>query len=113
MASSTKAREYQLKIKYGLTLQEYESMLESQDGRCAICKQIPKRTLCVDHVHVKGYKSMDLEDKRKYVRGLLCFLCNTGLKGFERTSDGERNRQSLEGTYKYFKKYPLKGETNG
>lgn len=41
-------------------------MLDTQDGRCAICMRIPRnRRLAVDHDHNTGR-----------VRGLLCFTCN-------------------------------------
>lgn len=53
---------------------------------------------------------MPPEEKVKYVRGILCFVCNTGLKGFEKTKDGARNRSQLNGTVEYFQKYKLKGE---
>ena len=86
-------------------------MLLLQNGVCWICETLPKsKILCVDHAHIIGYKNMRPEEKRKYVRGLLCYMCNTGLKGFEKTINGPRNRQSLEGTYKYFQRFPLKGE---
>ncbi|HEY1645047.1 MAG TPA: endonuclease domain-containing protein, partial [Candidatus Saccharimonadales bacterium] len=93
-----RAREYALQKKYGLTLEDYKEMLSAQDGVCYICEREPTRTLCVDHVHINGYKKMNSENKRKYVRGLLCFMCNTALKGFEKTADGIRNRKQLEGS---------------
>lgn len=52
--------------QYGVDQQTYESMLEAQDGRCAICARIPRaRRLAVDHDHATGQ-----------VRALLCFTCN-------------------------------------
>ena len=96
---------------YGITLADWNAMFIEQGGVCFICKTMPKsKILCVDHIHQKGFKTMEPQDKQKYVRGLLCYMCNTGLKSFEKTVDGKRNRQSLEGTYKYFIKYKLKGE---
>lgn len=57
---------------YGITIDEYDTMLESQCGVCAICKQpetIAKRFhLSVDHDHTTGQ-----------VRGLLCHSCNTAV----------------------------------
>jgi len=56
---------------YGVSRAQYEAMLESQGGMCAICGGPPGvRSLAVDHDH---------ETKR--VRGLLCSGCNTGIGG--------------------------------
>lgn len=111
MISKEKQKERRLYKTYGITLNEYHEMWSSQGGLCRICKSLPPSgRLCVDHIHIKGYKKMGPEEKKTYVRGLLCFLCNTGLKGFEKTADGKKNRQRLEGTYKYFQGFKLKGE---
>jgi len=56
--------------KYGITRTDYESMLDSQGGGCAICGSRPD-LLCVDHDHLTGK-----------VRGLLCSTCNKGLGHF-------------------------------
>jgi hypothetical protein len=59
--------------EYGITLDEYDTILEKQDGRCYICSKLPgQRRLAVDHDHA-------LEKKvgtRESVRGLLCQRCN-------------------------------------
>lgn len=91
---------------YGINDFQYYKMLTHG---CEICGRKTGR-LCVDHIHVRNFKKMLPSEKRKYVRGLLCFMCNTALKGFEKTCDGKRNRLQLDGTYKYFQKYCLKGE---
>jgi hypothetical protein len=64
-----------LKNTYGITLEEYNAMLNSQKGVCAVCgkpesiKQLGKvRALCVDHDH-----------KTEKVRGLLCTRCNAAM----------------------------------
>ncbi len=71
-----------LKRHYGLTLDDYQKMLDKQNNRCAICEKeessisrfgTPKR-LTVDHCHATGR-----------IRGLLCDNCNRGL-GFLRDS---------------------------
>jgi hypothetical protein len=49
---------------YGINQEDYENMLNGQDGVCAICKNGSK--LWVDHSHSTGM-----------VRGLLCPSCNT------------------------------------
>lgn len=56
--------------KYGIELEQYEAMLESQSHCCAICGDMatPDQQLFVDHDHETGV-----------VRGLLCLRCNTGI----------------------------------
>lgn len=56
--------------KYGLSLEQYDDLLATQGGVCAICKRPPQGTfsLHVDHDHRTGR-----------VRGLLCFRCNNAL----------------------------------
>lgn len=71
-----------LKSVYGITLEEYNEIYETQGEVCAICKDpidpnamagaTKKRTrLDVDHCHKTGL-----------IRGLLCRRCNTGLGHF-------------------------------
>jgi len=54
--------------KYKLTLDQYESILESQGGRCAICNIVFTQTPHIDHDHLTGK-----------VRGILCRNCNHAL----------------------------------
>ncbi len=64
-------RLYQLKSRYGILEQEYNSLLFEQDHCCKICKKKDKK-LCVDHDHKTGN-----------IRGLLCRDCNSGLGMFK------------------------------
>lgn len=57
---------YELRVRYGLSYEDYEELLVKQDGKCAICNRI--RKLHVDHCHDTGR-----------VRGLLCNNCNCGI----------------------------------
>lgn len=73
------SRHRYLKRYYGLSLDEYNSMLEKQNHKCAIClgegflmKEHYKMKLVVDHCHEGGQ-----------VRGLLCHNCNRGLGLFK------------------------------
>ena len=93
-------------LTYGVTAEDWKQL--SQYG-CQICGRTEGR-ICVDHIHQKGFKKMPPEEKRKYVRGALCYMCNVGLKGFDKTKDGKQNRNRLEGTYRYFQIHALKGE---
>ncbi|SRR6266513_3869538 len=56
-----------LKHRYNITPEQYDILLESQDGKCAICGGGPvgRNRLSVDHDHKTGR-----------VRGLLCQNCN-------------------------------------
>jgi hypothetical protein len=69
-------RQTSLKQRYGLTLEDYDNLLQLQNGVCAICGRPPRgktkgRRLYVDHDQTTGR-----------VRGLLCPSCNTTLGQF-------------------------------
>lgn len=69
---------------FGYTQEEWEKLLASQDGSCALCGTVPpcKRPTCkidwehghlvFDHEHVPGWKKMAPSQRKRYVRGLLC-----------------------------------------
>ena len=65
-------RKNNLKKKYSITEDDYQKMLEKQNGLCAICGGRGKKKLSVDHCHVT-----------KKVRGLLCQRCNVGIGMFK------------------------------
>ena len=58
--------------RYGITEEQYNTMLDNQDHSCIICKKhkddCGKKGLNIDHCHDTGK-----------VRGLLCGPCNTAL----------------------------------
>ncbi len=71
--SFRQSRDHYYQKTYGITLEEYESMLAYQGGVCAICRKKPgKRNLAVDHDH----EVEKIEGVRLSVRGLLCHKCN-------------------------------------
>lgn len=60
-----------LRLSFGITIHEYNQMMEDQGACCAICginNSELKRSLSVDHCHATGR-----------VRGLLCGKCNSAL----------------------------------
>lgn len=64
-----KQRDYKRKHLYRLTPAQYDALLASQNGGCAICGATEK--LVIDHDH-------DTTE----VRGILCQACNIGLGRF-------------------------------
>jgi hypothetical protein len=66
-------KDYNLRQLYGITIEQFEAMLASQGGRCAICRRpFPSGfDTHVDHDHATGR-----------VRGVLCGACNNGLGRF-------------------------------
>ena len=66
---SEKNKWYRFKKKYGLNKEQYEQMMEMQDGLCGICGD--REAEVVDHNHNTGE-----------VRMLLCQNCNRGLGHF-------------------------------
>lgn len=69
-----------LKRTFGITLDDYNAMLEAQGGVCAICRgpetSIDRRigrpfALAVDHCHAAE------KDGKMKIRGLLCTGCNS------------------------------------
>jgi hypothetical protein len=70
-----------LKSLYGITLDEYERMLEAQGHKCWCCGVEHKEDgrygpLCVDHNHTTGD-----------VRGLLCRRCNMVIGNVEESKE--------------------------
>lgn len=67
-------KNYYLQAEYGITLEQYEQMLNTQGRRCAICHKSDSEagTLAVDHCHTTDR-----------VRELLCQRCNQGLGLFK------------------------------
>lgn len=63
----------------GVTVEQYEAMLVTQNGVCAVCHEpesIPGQRLAIDHDHgcCSGVKSCG-----KCIRGLLCGKCNKAM----------------------------------
>jgi hypothetical protein len=70
-------RRWNLKNKFGITVEQYDAMLAAQGGLCALChrhERTKAKRLAVDHDHATGA-----------VRGLLCGPCNVVLGYIENT----------------------------
>jgi hypothetical protein len=85
-----------LKQAFNINSKDYNELLKTQKGKCAICKKEEKaftkygkkRNLAVDHCHKTGK-----------IRGLLCTKCNTAIGSFE------DNLELLNNAIKYLKYY--------
>lgn len=66
--SKTTRRKWNLSIRYGLTPDQVDAMIQEQDGNCAICVDPLPERFHIDHNHKTGK-----------VRGLLCSSCNLRL----------------------------------
>jgi hypothetical protein len=76
-----------LKARYGITLEEYDSIMANASGTCDICGLETNRTKKgsqLDHCHRTGK-----------IRGVLCAKCNTALGLFD------DNRETLRRAIDY------------
>lgn len=83
-------KEYNLKRKFGMTMEDYDKMLAAQKNGCAICgveKSKNGKALAVDHCHQTGL-----------IRGLLCNEHNTALGLFS------ENLEIMQKAIDYLKK---------
>lgn len=63
--------------KYGLTQDEWVEILMRQGGVCAICGKVPPSgRMVTDHEHTRRYRSLPPEERKKRVRGVLCWTDN-------------------------------------
>jgi hypothetical protein len=73
------ARQRHLQRYYGITEEQYDTLLQRQNGACAVCQRSAKeftKRLAVDHNHRTGE-----------IRGILCYVCNNKVIG--RVNDPE------------------------
>lgn len=83
-----------LRKNYKMTLEEYQDLFDSQNGKCAICGsegfkivRNQRQDIVIDHCHTTGK-----------VRGLLCHNCNRALGLFKDNSETISNAiRYLEG----------------
>lgn len=116
-------KNYSLKRYFGISLDQYNELLEKQGYRCAICDaEEPKsgRKFAVDHAHKASPYIPE-----GAVRGLLCWQCNTKVIGkftnpdtFQRAADYLRQHTGFivpeeytKGRKKKRRKRPVKVKT--
>lgn len=83
-----------LSHRYGLSLEQYNKILQDQKGVCAICGQRESRNLSVDHNH-----------RTNKNRGLLCSACNWGLGLIE-----SKNPDALNNLIAYIQRFEVVNE---
>ena len=62
--------------RYGITVDEWLALLHNQGWCCPVCRKHKGVQWTTDHEHVRGWKAMPPEQRRRYVRGILCRHCN-------------------------------------
>ena len=93
-----KVAAYQRKNAFGISQEEYTTLLLSQGGKCAICgkensgsiRNGKYRRMFVDHNHTTGK-----------VRGLLCSKCNFAIGWLETIARRDEERLLRDYLYKY------------
>jgi hypothetical protein len=71
-----KNRDRQLKMRYGIGLNEYNQILQNQDNKCAICKTTDPKGRKSGRGGAVEVFYVDHDHKTGNVRGLLCNICN-------------------------------------
>lgn len=73
-----KRKNKHLKHYYDLTIEQFNSMLEAQNGKCKVCGDVLDggKGTHVDHDH-----------KTSKIRGILCHPCNTKLGWYEKNAE--------------------------
>jgi hypothetical protein len=74
-----KVKSEKLKWRFGISLEQYKSLLLDQKNQCGICNRkfdssnhTDSKYPCVDHNHTNGI-----------IRGILCRSCNSGIGGLK------------------------------
>ena len=74
-------RDLHYKKKFGISLKEYDALLNEQEGKCACCGKSGEegryKNMAVDHCHKTGK-----------IRGILCSKCNRAAGLIGDTSEG-------------------------
>jgi hypothetical protein len=66
----------QLKKKYGLSLEDFEKLWQSQKGLCKVCGKVLVRR--------KGGYAIDHDHNTMKIRGIICQHCNASIGWYER-----------------------------
>ena len=91
-------RSRNLRVNYGMTLEEYEEKLEAQNGVCAICHE-PETGTIFGEIR---WLSVDHDHATNQVRALLCSSCNRMLGILENLPE-----ELIESGYKYLAEWKV------
>lgn len=89
--TETQIKRDNLRKLYGISLEQFNIMLESQNSKCAICFR--------DFTAITTKPSVDHDHKTGRVRGLLCSHCNRGIGQFK------ENVEALGNAITYLERY--------
>lgn len=64
--------------RYGLTVDDWLELAAGQGWKCPPCDRLLTPALYpnTDHEHVPGWKKLPDEERKRFVRGVLCARCN-------------------------------------
>ena len=84
--------------RYGLSAQEW---LALAGDACAICERPWESEIkpATDHQHVRGFNTMSAEERKKYIRGVVCMGCNYFILVRQGTPLKHRNAAAYLGAY--------------
>ena len=92
--------------RYGITRRDWLYLLHIQGWKCGCCRK-PRQLWNIDHEHVPRWSRLPPEERRKYVRGILCWRCNKTVVGSRLSAaDGKA-------IYQYLKAYELRKSREG
>lgn len=87
--------------KYGLSTDEWQDMWHDQGEICPICGR-SEALMVIDHEHVRGWKKMPPEQRKLYVRGIICSYDNQRIVG-----KGSSYKRLLNGAH-YLLRYEMR-----
>lgn len=82
-------RKNNLRNHHALSVEDYNWLARSQDGKCALCFKPPtdmNGILVIDHWHGHIHKKVGQKSCKECIRGLLCDACNLALGFLEKCS---------------------------
>lgn len=84
---------------YGLNKDEYLNLFKRCGNLCEMNCGNPVHPFTwyshVDHQHIENFKDLPPNEKKKYVRGILCNKCNCGLGYYEKNGFKDRADEYL------------------